>query len=120
MAGAIPQIANLASFVGAACILQFSYTFPPLLQIGYNCQKEAILDDEAFDPATGQAVRQDNGWRRWMRGYRKKVFKNTFDLLYFMGALATAGLGIWASVTGMHQDFKETPITPFTCTNPAG
>lgn len=28
IAAAVPQIANLTAFVGAACILQFSYTFP--------------------------------------------------------------------------------------------
>jgi hypothetical protein len=32
IAAAIPQISNLTSFVGAACILQFSYTFPPMTQ----------------------------------------------------------------------------------------
>jgi hypothetical protein len=120
VAAAIPQVANLTSFVGAACILQFSYTFPPILQVGYNIQKDAILPEEEFDPATGQANRVDRGLTRWMRGYKKQAVKNTLDILYFIGALATAGLGIYASVTAMHDTFAATPITPFTCQNPAG
>lgn len=120
IAAAVPQIANLTSFVGALCIMQFSYTFPPLLLVGYNCQKDAMLPEESFDPRTGEAIRVDEGWTRWIRGYKKKWAINTFDIVYFLAALATAGLGLWASITGMHNTFKTTPITPFTCTNPAG
>ena len=120
LAAAIPQISNLTSFVGAACILQFSYTFPPLLLVGYNIQKDAVLPEEEFNPRTGKAVRVDSGWKRWVRGYKKKIVINTFDVLYSIGALATAGLGIYASVTGMHASFTTTSLTPFTCNNPAG
>lgn len=120
IAAAIPQISNLTSFVGAACILQFSYTFPPLLLVGYHVQKDAMLPDEPFDPRTGQTQRVDHGMRRWVRGYKKKFWWNTFDLTYSLAALSLAGLGIWASVTSMHSDFESTPLTPFTCTNPAG
>jgi len=121
VAGAIPQIANLTAFVGAACILQFSYTFPPILIVGYNCQKDAILPEEHFDPTTGQVTnRVDSGLKRWMRGYRKKFLLNTFDVMYFLAALGTAGLGIYASVIGMHETFSTTALTPFTCQNPAG
>jgi len=120
VAAAIPQIANLTSFVGAACILQFSYTFPPIFVVGYNVQKDAMLPEEEFDPRTGLTNRVDSGLKRWIRGYKKKFFLNTFDVLYSLGALATAGLGIWASITGMHNAFLTTPVTPFTCANPAG
>lgn len=122
VAAAIPQIANLTAFVGAACILQFSYTFPPILKVGYNVQKDAILPEETFDPATGHARRVDSGIRRWIRGYRKQLLQNTFDVLYFLAALATAGLGIYAAVISMHQSFTApgSQITPFSCINPAG
>jgi hypothetical protein len=122
IAGAVPQVANLTAFVGAACILQFSYTFPPILKVGFNCQRDAMLAEEEFDPATGQVNRRDAGWTRWMRGYRKRMFINTFDTIYFVCALATAGLGIYASVLGMHATFTapDSKITPFTCANPAG
>jgi hypothetical protein len=119
IAAAIPQISYLGSFVGAACILQFSYTFPPLLLVGYNVQKDSILPEEEFNPQTGQAQRL-SGFKRWMRGYKKKFVWNTFDLIYALAALSTAGLGIWASVHSMTKAFKETKLTPFTCANPAG
>ncbi|PYH40690.1 putative amino acid transporter [Aspergillus saccharolyticus JOP 1030-1] len=119
VAAAIPQISNLTSFVGALCILQFSYTFPPMLLVGFNVQKDAILPEETFDPHTGETRRVDGGWQRWMRGYRQKFARNTFDVLYSLAALGTAGLGLWASIKAMEADFASTPLTPFTCTNPA-
>ena len=119
VAAAIPQLSNLIVFVGAAAILQFSYTFPPILLVGYNCQKDAMLPEEEFNPHTGE-TRVDSGWRRWMRGYKKKFLWNTFDVLYFFGALSAAGLGIYVAVIGMHEVFSTTAITPFTCCNPAG
>jgi hypothetical protein len=88
--------------------------------VGYNVQKDAILPEETFDPRTGEANRFDSGMRRWIRGYKKKVFRNTFDILYFLGALSTACLGLYAAGTAMNETFKTTALTPFTCQNPAG
>lgn len=120
IAASIPQISYLISFVGAAFILQFTFTFPPILMVGYNTQKDAMLPEESFDPVTGQAQRVDSGMRRWIRGYKKQFFRNTFDVLYFLGALSTAGLGIYASVIAMNEQFKTTSLTPFTCNSPTG
>ncbi|KAJ5800258.1 uncharacterized protein N7518_002326 [Penicillium psychrosexuale] len=119
VAAAIPQITNLTSFVGAACILQFSYTFPPMLLVGFNVQNDAILPEE-INSTTGQVQRIDNGIKRWIRGYKKKFVWNTFDVIYSLLALSAAGLGIWASVTSMHTSFEEGKLTHFTCANPAG
>ena len=88
--------------------------------VGYNVQKDAILPEEGFDPKTGKAQRLDSGMKRWIRGYKKKLALNTFDILYSLAALATAALGIWASCIGMNETFKKTSISPFTCKNPAG
>ncbi|PYI00022.1 hypothetical protein BO71DRAFT_341301 [Aspergillus ellipticus CBS 707.79] len=120
LAGAVPQISNLTSFEGALCIFQFSYTFPPLLLVGYNIQKDAILPEETFDPKTGVTKRVDSGMKRWIRGFKQKFAWNVFDILYSMAALGTAGMGMWAAITGMKVDFAETALTPFTCANPAG
>lgn len=79
-----------------------------------------MLPEEEFDPRTGVTTRVDSGWRRWMRGYKKKFALNTFDVLYSLAALATAGLGLYASGTGMHEAFASTTITSFSCKNPAG
>ncbi|KAF2451894.1 hypothetical protein P171DRAFT_515817 [Karstenula rhodostoma CBS 690.94] len=120
VAAAVPQIANLVALVGALCIMQFQYTFPPLLKVGYNVQKDAMLPEETFDPATGQLQRADFGVKRWIRGYMKKPIWNTFDVLFGLAALATAGLGIWAAAINMKAQFEASGITPFTCKNPAG
>lgn len=120
VAAAIPQISYISAFVGAACILQFSYTFPPILMVGYHCQKDAIREDEGFDPTTGQVVRHDSGFTRYKRGFMKQWYRNTFDSLYFLGALAVAGLGIYSSAISMHQSFASGTITSFSCDNPAG
>ena len=119
---AIPQLTNLSAFVGAACILQFSYTFPPILMVGFNCQTDAITGDEGFDPTTGAVVRHDSGFARYKRGFMKKWHINTFDFIYFLGALVVAGLGIYTSVIGMHEAFSgpTATVTSFTCKNPAG
>ncbi|KAJ4305796.1 hypothetical protein N0V90_001328 [Kalmusia sp. IMI 367209] len=120
VAAAIPQIANLISLVGAVCILQFQYTFPPLLKVGYNVQKDAMLPEESFDPVTGEVQRIDSGMKRWVRGYCKRPIWNTFDMLYGLGALATAGLGIWAAAINMKAQFASSGITPFSCQSPTG
>lgn len=120
VAASIPQISILASFVGAAFILQFSFTFPPILMVAYNVQKDAMLDSEPFDPVSGQAQRSDHGMARWIRGYKQKLFSNTFNVIYFVASLSVAGLGIYASVLGMHESFATTVLTPFTCGSPTG
>jgi hypothetical protein len=80
-----------------------------------------MLPEEQFDPDTGtQAARVDSGVKRWVRGYRKQWALNTFNLVYFLGACAAAGLGIYASVLGMRDSFRTTPLTPFTCKSPTG
>jgi hypothetical protein len=119
LSAAVPQIANLVTFVGALCILQFSYTFPAILSVGYNCQNDAILPEETYDPVSGNVTRVDSGMKRWIRGFRQKLLLNTFDCIYFLGALACAGLGLYASITSMIDAFASTPITPFTCQSPA-
>lgn len=122
VAAAIPQISYLTAFVGAAFILQFTYTFPPLLMVAYNVQKDAMLPEERFDPVTNQVQRMDRGFGRFLRGYMKKPIRNSIDLLYFLGALASAGLGIYASVIGMHTAFSDPSFqtTPFSCKSPTG
>ena len=66
---AIPQFSVFSSFVGAAFILQFTYTFPPFLLIGFKCQRDAMLPEETFDPHTGRVSRVDYGFGRWTVSY---------------------------------------------------
>lgn len=120
IAAAIPSFSNLSGLVAAACILQFSYTFPPLLMIGLQSQKDAIQDGEGFDPATGQTVRHDSGFSRWMRGFRKSLFLNLWYLFFFLGSAVTAVLGIYSAIVGMIHAYAETAVSGFSCTNPIG
>lgn len=122
LAAAVPQVSNLSAFVGAACILQFTYTFPPLLMVGFNVQKDAILPDEEYNPETNEICRRDSGVKRWIRGYKQKIVLNTFDIIYFLGALTTAGLGIYTSTTAMNATFSSpgASISAFSCKSPTG
>ena len=91
-----------------------------MLIVGYNIQKDAMLPEEEFNPVTGEVKRLDSGFKRYIRGYKKKWAINTFDVLYSLAALATAGLGLYTSTTAMSAAFSNTSITSFSCQNPAG
>lgn len=120
IAAAVPQISYLSAFVGAAMILQFSYTFPPFLALGFNCIKDSMGPGEGFDPSTGIVVRKDDGWKRWLRGFKKQLWINLFNVIYFLGSAVTAVLGIYASIYSMHQQYKDANIQPFSCNSPTG
>ncbi|KAL8850216.1 MAG: hypothetical protein Q9221_004815 [Calogaya cf. arnoldii] len=86
VAAAIPSISNLSGLIAAVCILQFSYTFPPLLMLFHCAQRDAIQEGvEGFDPSTGQTIRQDSGMSRWMRGLRKHSALNAFNFRLQLG-----------------------------------
>lgn len=119
VAAAVPQVSFLGSFVGAAMILQFSYTFPPLLHLGFRCLADSMPADGGFDPATGPTHNPITFGRIW-RGFKVRIFLNTFNLLYFLGALTTAILGIYASIVGMIGFYQDTQVTAFSCNSPTG
>jgi hypothetical protein len=50
-------------------IMQFTYTFPPLLRLGYDVISDAMVADEPYDPHLGRYQRIDswNQWSRWKR-----------------------------------------------------
>lgn len=118
VAAAIPQISNLSGFIAALCILQFSYTFPPFLHVGFRVQHDALQEGEGFDPATGQTHRHDGGWKRWVRGYKKAWLVNTWNLFFMLGSLTTAVLGIYSSVLGMIESYASDASTSFGCDSP--
>ena len=119
LAAGIPNFSGLTSVVAAFCILHFTYTFPPLLSVGYVIKKLAMLDGEGFDPATGQVNRRDNGLRRWSRGFfAKRWWLNTFNILYMLGALALGGLGAYSSIEILKDAFKNNTTTSYVCKSP--
>lgn len=118
---AIPQFSVFSSFVGAAFILQFTYTFPPFLLIGFKCQRDAMLPEETFDPQTGRVSRVDSGFGRWMRGFKKDLFVNIWDCVYCLGSAATAVLGIYAAIYSMHAAYATNKnLSAFSCSSPIG
>lgn len=119
IAAAIPQFSYISGLIGAVCILSFTYTFPAILQLGFQIQKDAMLPEESFDVASHTYTRLDSGLRRWSRGFMKNWALNSFNVFYFLGALATCALGIYSSVEGLIGAFSGTSVaTSFGCTAP--
>ncbi|OAQ74092.1 amino acid transporter [Pochonia chlamydosporia 170] len=115
----IPDFAGFTGIVAAVCILQFTYSFPPLLHLGYQIQKSAMEGETGFDASTGELAVQDRGIKRWVRGFLgKRWYLNVFNLLYFLGAMALCGLGIYASVKNLIQIYAVPQLNAFGCTSP--
>ncbi|KAM3069209.1 hypothetical protein ACMFMG_010726 [Clarireedia jacksonii] len=117
---AIPQFSYISGLVGAVCILQFTYTFPAILAVGYQVQKDAMIPgEEQFNPQTGTYNWRDRGVKRWVRGFKVRWYWNIFNFVYFLGALTTAALGIYSSCLGLMSAFDGNSVaTSFGCTPP--
>jgi hypothetical protein len=121
VAAAVPNLNGISGLVGALLILNFTYTFPAFMYIGYMCQVDAILPGEGFDPHTGITIRHDTGMKRWIRGYfGKRWWMNIINTIYFLGGLATSGMGSWAAIEGLIAVFGPggTVATSFGCASP--
>jgi len=120
VAAAIPDFFGLVSVVAAFCIVQFTYSFPPSLALGYMIKKNAMREGEGFDPATGQVTRHDRGLARWSRGFMGggMWYMNMWNIMYLLGSLVTAGLGAYAAIQGLIDAFKKPEVNAFSCTSP--
>ncbi|CRG86545.1 putative GABA transporter 2 [Talaromyces islandicus] len=125
VAAAIPNFSGLTSVVAAFCILHFTYTFPPLLSIAFWVNKHAMQEGEGFNPDSGETVRHDSGFRRVMRGFffpgfisSKYFYFSTFNIIYFFGALALAGLGAYSAIEVLIDAYASSVTTSFTCKSP--
>ncbi|CDR48491.1 RHTO0S18e01222g2_1 [Rhodotorula toruloides] len=121
---AIPSVGTLSGLVAAVCIFQFTYTFPPLFTLGYWISVDAAAGDEEFS-TPGVAPRRVDNWTnmsRWSRGIfgggMKRVLYKLGLFLFFLAALATAALGMWASGTDLREALKKGAATSFGCTAP--
>lgn len=120
-ASAVPQISYIAGLVAAVCILQFSYTFPPLLYFGLKIQEHAIHPSETFNPVTNTVKRIDT-WRnlsRWKRGLKKQRWLKLICVVFFIGSAATAVMGMYASILSLIAAFQLGHATSFGCKSPA-
>lgn len=118
VAAAIPQVSNLSGLIAAACILQFSYTFPPMIMLGFQVKKDANRAGEGFDPSSGRTTHHDSGFARYRRGYMKKFLFNTFNLIFFLGSCVTAILGIYSAAKGMKDAYAAGAPPSFSCRSP--
>jgi hypothetical protein len=120
VAAAVPNLNGISGLVGALLILNFTYTFPAILYIGYRCQVDAALPGEGFDPYTGMTTRHDGGVKRWIRGYMVNWHVNSINVVYFLGGLVCSGMGTWAAIEGLIQVFGPggTVATSFGCASP--
>lgn len=120
-AAAIPNFSSLVSLVGAVCILQFTYTFPFIMEFGLDFQIGALVGDGPYDHVNKVTNRIDT-WKnpsRWIRAYKQKWLANTVHIILFLASLATAGLGIYSSAESLKEAFKDGRSTSFTCNSPA-
>jgi len=126
---AIPQVATVSGLVAAVCIMQFTYTFPPLMMLGYKMQIAAagLIEEDAL--AIGEAIdvnapSKDPGdtwreWSRWKRGFfGHKWYINLFNLILFLASLAMACLGMYGSGKAIQQTFLNGAATSFGCKSP--
>lgn len=117
---AVPNINGISGIVGALLILNFTYTFPAFLYIGYRIHEDAALPGEGFDPVTGVTTRLDSGMKRWVRGFKVNWHINIMNVIYFLGGLVTSGMGSWAAIEGLITIFGPggTVATSFGCAAP--
>ena len=114
VASAIPQIQTIVGLIAAVAIMQFTYTFPPILRFGYDVITDAMAADAPYVPGQGARGRVDT-WREWSRWKRVRlplwiIFHQTylrekkglfggrwyfklFNLILFLGGAVTACMG---------------------------
>ncbi|KAH9905586.1 transmembrane amino acid transporter protein-domain-containing protein [Xylariomycetidae sp. FL2044] len=116
---AVPQFSYVTGLVGAFFILSFTYTFPAWLAIGFWIKKDAMVEgEESFDPATNTYNYVDHGWKRWRRGFMKKPLFNTWNIIYFLGSLATCALGCYSSIVSLREAFDNDIANSLSCKPP--
>lgn len=119
ISAAIPFFFGLVGLTAAMFFVQFTYTFPALLGLGYIVQREAMKGEPPFDPHTGEVQRRDSGMKRWVRGYFGKYWwANILLTLYALGSLVVSGMGTYSSIMALIAAFKTPQINAFTCRSP--
>jgi len=122
-ASAIPSLSSMSTLVAAACIFQFTYTFPPIIWLSYTMQKDAMIGDEPWTPGKNINQTRVDSWRsasRWKRGFAPLWYVKSFLIVIFLAALATAGLGMYSGILGIKATFAipGSHATSFGCASP--
>ncbi|KAF9265882.1 hypothetical protein L218DRAFT_1018756 [Marasmius fiardii PR-910] len=120
IASAIPQVQTISGLIAAICIMQFTYTFPPLIWLGYQVR----INAEGLSKDYSEGDTSDPGdtyftWSRWKRGFFSgKWYYNLFNLIFLLGSAAMACLGMYGSGTAIRETFKVAQATSFGCKSP--
>lgn len=119
---AIPQVQSIIGLIASIAIMQFTYTFPPLLRLGYDIITDAMTGDAPFLPGKGASGRIDgwHQWSRWRRGlFSGRWYLKLFNLVLATGGLAMACLGMWGSGKTIKTAFDLSgSATSFGCVSP--
>ena len=120
IAAAVPNLMGIVNFIGGLLGLNFTYSLPGILYLGWSIHEGAALPGEGFNPATRETVFHDSGPKRWMRGFMKRWEWNIPALLYALCSLACSGMGTWAAVEGLIEIFGPggTVATSYGCQSP--
>lgn len=144
VASAIPQVQTISGLIAAVCIMQFTYTFPPLLLLGYQIRIYAegfghkqlgdttqktsslsrifarpyptVLEPESTGEDPGDRWTSVSRWRRGLFG--GSWYANLFNLILFLGSAAMACLGMYGSGVSIQITFQKGAATSFGCKSP--
>jgi hypothetical protein len=119
---AIPQVQTITGLIAAVAIMQFTYSFPPLLRLGYDVITDAMIEDREYVPGMGSQGRIDTwqDWSRLRRGlFGGRVFYKLFNFVVGVGGLAMAFLGMWGAGESIKAVFGIAGhATSFGCNSP--
>jgi len=119
---AIPQIQTIVGLIAALAIMQFTYTFPPILLFGYDVITDAMAADAPYVPGQGARGRVDtwSHWSRWKRGlFGGRWYFKLFNLIFSLGGLTMALMGMWAAGESIKAVFAISgSATSFGCNSP--
>lgn len=119
---AIPQVQTIVGLIAAIAIMQFSYTFPFFLRVGYDVITDAMAEDTIYTPGQGASGRIDtwSQWSRWRRGlFSGRWYFKMFNFCLGLGGLVMACLGMWGAGESIKAVFELAGhATSFGCQAP--
>jgi len=77
--------------------MQFTYSFPPLLRLGYDIITDAMAADKAYVPGNGATGRVDT-WRQWSRWKRVSCIINNLSRVELLHIVFSNLLAIFVFV----------------------
>lgn len=116
---AVPQLSTVSSFGGALLGISFNYVFPAAAALFYFIRADAVVPDvETFDESTRTYTYVDQGWKRFVRGVKKRPLFHGFNFLFLICSAGACVFGCYAAVITTIATFVSGVSTSFTCTSP--